>query len=190
MPENLDFLNKRSRYVSILTYADELVINNVISEHENSIRASAWILHDKDVTKDGELKEAHYHVLLVLYDARTPNSVIAWFKKNTDQNVFAEPVKTNVRCAYQYLTHKNDDRKYRYPDDDVHHTNLDYWEKIDIDDMDDDNTALRIIEDLFNGTPYFDMVKRYGREFVINRKAYIDMAQMIRLDINPLRESD
>lgn len=179
MIKDLAFLDSRTRYVFILTYASEQEINEALKKQEHKIRAYAYITHDKDTDPNGELKQEHRHVLITLHNATTPNAVIKWFKKHTTQNVFAEPVEHGIASAYDYLTHANDPNKYQYSADDIKHGNLDYWLSIK-DDKDDDNIALLIIDDLTRGTSYYDMTIRYGREWVVNHERYEMMYRKIR----------
>lgn len=175
-----EMLSYRTRNIFVETYATEEEIVATLTQHQKSIRAYAYIWHDKDVRSDGTPKEPHWHVLIILHNSSCCNAVIKWFKKYASCNTFAEPVKTTVPEAYDYLTHKNDKNKSPYDDTNIVHGNLEYWMKISDDADDDDNVARQIIDDIMQGTPYYDMVIRYGREWVIYHERYELMACKIR----------
>lgn len=88
----------------------ELIINSP------DVRTYAWILHDKDILPDGQLKKPHYHFLLQFL--RTQRG--SWFKRfNSDDMgmVFPEPTYS-PQGAFDYLIHNTPkskkDGKYLY----------------------------------------------------------------------------
>jgi len=73
------------------------------------------ILHDKDKTKEGELKKPHWHIILV-YKNATWNSAIA--------EEFSIPLNyiqrlRNYEAASEYLIHANEPEKHQYTLDEV-----------------------------------------------------------------------
>ena len=73
-------------------------------------------LHDKDLNPTGEVKKAHYHVVLMFPGPTTYNSV----KKITDSlnQPIPQPCE-NVRGYYRYLTHKDNPEKAQYSEKDI-----------------------------------------------------------------------
>lgn len=71
-------------------------------------------LHDKDVTPDGEIKKAHYHVIIMYGGVKTAAQAEAIIKKIGGVGV----VPINHLPAYaRYLIHLDDPDKAQY---DVH----------------------------------------------------------------------
>lgn len=75
----------------------------------------ASILHDKDVTEDGELKKPHWHVLLRFKNSRWSTALCK--ELGIKENYIEEVKKFNN--ALQYLIHYNDPDKYQYKIEDV-----------------------------------------------------------------------
>lgn len=73
-------------------------------------------LHDLDVNPDGEVKKAHYHVILC-YSGPTSYDVV---KRLTDSLLqpIPQPLE-QVRGMYRYFTHKDNPEKAQYSDDDI-----------------------------------------------------------------------
>lgn len=76
----------------------------------------AWILHDKDVTEHGELKDSHYHIYLEFPNPRSINSIA--------NELGIEPhmieVVRNKQGILAYLTHSRSPEKYQYDISEVH----------------------------------------------------------------------
>ena len=96
---------------------------------QTGIQAAISPLHDKDVNPDGEVKKAHYHVIITYNNTTTYNSV----KDLTDSlNCPIPQPLEQVRGYYRYLTHKDNPEKYQYDEKDITTINgfdiLDYVE--------------------------------------------------------------
>lgn len=85
-----------------------------------------WIespLHDKDMNEDGELKKAHYHVMIMYPGQKS-------FKQMTELlaplNTPMPKVVANVNGQARYFAHMDDKDKYQYsPDDIIGHAGAD-----------------------------------------------------------------
>ena len=73
-------------------------------------------LHDKDIDPNGELKKAHYHVIII-YDGPTSFSVIKRITDSLNQPI-PQPLE-QLRGYYRYLTHKDNPDKYQYNEKDI-----------------------------------------------------------------------
>lgn len=82
----------------------------------NAIKDYAYILHDKDKDLDGNLKVAHYHIMLRFKDSVPTTSICSWFgvKEN-----YINKIRGSFGDALAYLTHKNTPDKYQYLDEEV-----------------------------------------------------------------------
>lgn len=73
-------------------------------------------LHDKDVNPDGEIKKAHYHVILNWDGPVTSNAA----KKTAEMVNAPQPIKIeSVRGAYRYFTHMDNPEKYQYDEKEI-----------------------------------------------------------------------
>lgn len=78
----------------------------------------AWscILHDQDCNPDGEIKKAHYHVIVCYEGPTTFNSV-----KNL-QRITNGPIPLKLESVigmYRYFTHKDNPEKFQYDPADI-----------------------------------------------------------------------
>lgn len=74
-------------------------------------------LHDKDVNPDGEVKKAHYHVI-VCFGGPTSYSVVS--NLTSSINASNPQALEAVIGYYRYLTHKDNPEKAQYSDKDIH----------------------------------------------------------------------
>lgn len=115
----------------------------------------AYIIHDKDVNKDGTPKHKHIH-LFVQGDNTHPVSVHAKYFGVAEQ--FIERIKDKrFYRACRYLTHLNAPEKYQYPMEDVR-ASFNYRDKMVKDIVQSNNEQLKteLIKDILGGA-----VKKY-----------------------------
>lgn len=82
----------------------------------NAVKDYAYILHDKDEDKDGQLKAPHWHICIRFKDSVPTASICSWF--NIPEN-YINKIKGRFADALAYLTHKNAPDKYQYLDEQV-----------------------------------------------------------------------
>lgn len=99
----------RDRKMALLLYPDDATHVSAMKKIKESYDYCA-ILHDKDVTEDGEIKKAHWHVLLRFSNAKW-NTAIG--KDLGIELNYIQEVK-NFDNALMYLIHANDSEKYQY----------------------------------------------------------------------------
>lgn len=108
-------LNKRVRTIGIILWPDnpnhKLALDFIIHNCENYI----YILHDRDIKDDGEIKKEHYHVILHFPNARTIKTLSK--KLNVEENNFY--IIKSFTGQLRYLIHYDDDEKTRYDIDEV-----------------------------------------------------------------------
>ena len=73
-------------------------------------------LHDKDINPTGEVKKAHYHILLV-YSGPTTYNAVAKFTASLNATI-PQPLES-VKGMYRYFSHKDNPEKYQYSEDDI-----------------------------------------------------------------------
>lgn len=154
----------RYRYWFLVSYLPIDVIEKRCQSVKN-IRNYAIIEHDRDLFDDGTFKDKHCHILLYLYQARTLSQITAHFVDNSLNagNCFGE-VARNMNKCFRYLTHQDEPDKTQYREIDIVCNDFDYFTCNDI-STSNDNT-FDIVTDLANGVQFFDMVKRYGKDFL------------------------
>ncbi len=77
-------------------------------------------LHDKDVDPTGEIKKAHYHVILC-YSGPTSYNVVKGLTDSLNQPI--PQALEQVRGYFRYLTHKDNPDKYQYSEDEIRTVN-------------------------------------------------------------------
>ena len=107
---------KKSRYWTFLIYPDSAPNNWYDILEQLHIPAAVSPLHNMDVNPDGEIKKAHYHVLLC-WDGPTSQSNVQEIS-NQFSGVLPLTV-ASVKGMYNYFTHKDNPDKYQYDSKDI-----------------------------------------------------------------------
>lgn len=174
---------KKARLFALSTYAIDDDIKKVIQYHESQIRYYCYILHDKDINEDGTLKENHTHIILETYDPYFVETIRKWFKTCIDtKGELATTLGQNVfdrKGICEYLLHINNPDKYQYSENEI--TNLpDYHFIKQTTPRVDDQPSINIVNDMLAGLDTYQLVQRYGREYIINQGRYKEViASMI-----------
>lgn len=181
----------RNRNFACITYLNETALKLVLLLHSHQIRVYAYAYHDKDTYEDdvideesgevvhekGNLKEPHYHILLILNNCNTLSAVRRWFygykdKDNKDINTLVQ-VSRDKYFSFDYLTHNTAEcmrqGKYLYPSDIVVSNDINHFKGHYSADFD---SAQLILLDFLKGTPYKEMAMKYGRDFILNFEKY------------------
>ncbi len=170
--------NQRVRSCRAIYYGD---IADLVDLCDLNCSHYAISLHDKDVNDDGTLKKAHIHCILRFGRSIPCSKIMKMFGEK-----MARPfiyIEDEFCRYYDYLTHKNEVDKYQYPEDQIVTDDISYWkreyENHIRDPTDGDNVAEQIINDIIDTRPSRELVKKYGREIVINYRRYRDFAGMV-----------
>lgn len=142
----------------------------------------------KDV---GNLKEAHWHILLKTYDDHSANAVRKWFYRfriteTKEINGVTQDVLVNTLnrladspgACRDYLTHRNNPEKYQYSEKDV----IEYrngWEIFNHASRCNDDVIL-IMDRMLQGESYRQLCREYGKDFLYHLKAFEYCANKIR----------
>ncbi len=184
--------NSRVRHFDIIFYAGRKKLLELLELYAPRIAHFAFAEHTKDVYEEdleengelkhrkGELKKAHIHLLLDLYNAATCNAVKRLFTTEEDKPRVM-PVN-DIQAVYEYLWHKNNPEKYQYSKAIVLTDSTDYYERLCIAGAkkDSDNVAENIINDILAGVSPRIMVSRYGRDYCIHMNQYNDVVDKIK----------
>ena len=164
-------LTGSSRYMSFVAYdpyPGTLSLDRLLAMP--SVADAAYMLHDKDG------KKPHYHVVLMLQRSRRISDFISALRKSIfGGNILYEPVRDGA-AIYDYLTHATDSAKGKHqysPDDVVASLPRDTWQMTYAgvtpkfkDDKPD--TVLSATTDLLNGDSLCDVMRRFGRDFIVH----------------------
>lgn len=180
----------------IVTYLNEEDLHNILESKldKGIITNYAYINHDRDVTKEGELKKAHRHCIILCKSPVLGSRIQNWFKGINDEggesNTLVEKLKSK-KGAFAYLTHENNPEKYQYSREDVICSDDDYFDSLEDKKTDKSWSAL---EDLLNGMSYRECARKYGRDFILHYNAYrtlvFDIQQQERLNETYKKENN
>jgi len=110
-----------SRTFSVILYDTEEDIK--ILELAKRSYNYAYIMHDKDVDEFGEIKKAHYHLILRWNDTKSINALSKELGIPVNRITKIKSFKSSIR----YLTHIDYKEKYQYKYNDIV-TNMDIAE--------------------------------------------------------------
>lgn len=109
----------KSRYWTFILYPESAPSDWLERLRATGVKISVSPLHDRDLTEKGELKKAHYHVLVCFSNPRPYESM----KMFTDELNQPIPKQVNgnegVYYLYEYFSHKNDLKKAQYDEKDI-----------------------------------------------------------------------
>ena len=110
----------KRRHWAFVGYPESLPEDWIERLQATGIRFAVSPLHDKDVNPTGELKKAHYHVIL----SYTGGTRLSQVKNVTDALGQPSPIPLEaVEGYYRYLTHKDNPEKAQYSERDIRHVN-------------------------------------------------------------------
>lgn len=108
-------MSKRIRNIGIILYPEDnthlLALDYIKHNYENYI----YILHNRDLNENNEIKKEHYHVILHFPNARTTSTLSK--QLGIGEHLFYEIKSLNGQL--RYLIHYDDDDKTRYETDEV-----------------------------------------------------------------------
>ena len=177
----------RSRNFSLVSYLSREELQIALLAHTQQIKQYAFAYHDKDLNEDGTPKEAHFHIVLCLYNATSLSAVRRWFSGYIDNdgksiNTLGQ-ICNDIFSQYDYLTHNTlecrEKGKYQYPQEIVECSDKQYFKAND--DFSADNHTLAM-NDYLNGVPLRTLYKVYGRDFIIHYSSIKNLAQDIEME--------
>lgn len=165
--------NKRYRTFNLLLYPDNEKHLKAIERLKTDEFKSVGILHNCDVTADGELKKEHYHFIVKFVNNRTKSALA----KDLDIEERFIDTTVNFNSSGKYLLHIGHPDKYQYDVDDLVGNLTANVIKL-IDDTTEDFKAVCII-DLLNDFDYYvtlsDLLRicsKKGLYSVLRRNSY------------------
>lgn len=177
--------NERVYSHELITYATESEIRRRLKDE--NISHWCYIYHDKDINEStGELKEAHYHIIITLTRSKSPKKITEEWNGMTDEKgkevntrvIGIEPNK--LRERYEYLDHRYEENKYKYDSQDISKDNENYWSRYD-NSLDKITKNELLYNDLIaEEFSYKRMLIKYGHHFLIYHDKYTTMRNILR----------
>lgn len=107
---------KRTRNWTFVLYPESAPSNWLQQLEELHMQILISPLHDKDISADGSLKKAHYHIVLLFDSVKTFEQI----KEICDKlNCPIPQICQSVKGMARYLTHMDDPNKYQYNKSDI-----------------------------------------------------------------------
>lgn len=130
----------------------------------------AYIFHNKDIAKN-----PHYHLLLYFVREISFKQIKEILKSfnNSNQNTFLQPM-LDKKAMWEYLTHRNHPDKFQYEETDIITNNASFFSLRKA-----EKNIIELIDDILNGMSEREKVKKWGRDYIINRQKYFDMSYII-----------
>lgn len=160
MAKKIQFYN-----FSLTTYCDEEFVLKTLEFHTNQIKAFAYCVHDHDLDDNGEPKETHIHLLLLLNYPYPPSTVCNWFNKTDTEGKKINTLWQQLvypTLMYRYLIHLDNPEKYQYDPALRICSETKYF----IDETSNGDVSQLALFDLLDGVPLREVAKRYGRDFI------------------------
>lgn len=107
---------QRTRNFATVVYPDSAPDNWLSALEDTHVTSCVSPLHDQDVNPDGEVKKAHYHVIIMFDSVKTSEQAKEIF--DTIGGVGCEMVKSS-RGYMRYLCHLDNPEKHQYNVSDV-----------------------------------------------------------------------
>ena len=104
-------MGNRTRNYATVVYPESCPDHWLTILEEHHVPCCVSPLHDKDVNADGEIKKAHYHVVIMFDSVKTPEQAKEVF--DTIGGVGCEVVKS-IRGYIRYLCHLDNPEKHHY----------------------------------------------------------------------------
>lgn len=163
----------KARFFAIVSYLSADKIAEIMQRKGTSVRAWALIDHDRDE------KEPHRHLVIRTNTSWTASQIQKWFmgvlEFGVAPNTFVEVVHDRTAIC-EYLTHENEDGKFKYEQSDiVDHGLCDILPSADCAD-----DTFEIVEKMVQGVSVRELVRLYGRDFVYHYGNYVAVVQAIK----------
>lgn len=140
--------NERSRLWNLVLYPEDPTHVNAL-EYIARNYDYVGICHDRDLDDDGNLKKAHYHVILKFPQARYRTAVAKEIGIATN---YMEKMGSFQKSA-RYLLHYGWDDKYQYQETDLFGTLVPQVVKLTHQNKDEDSRMLDLLS-LLNDVPF------------------------------------
>ncbi|MBR2786571.1 MAG: hypothetical protein IKD76_03655 [Clostridia bacterium] len=186
--KNKKEVSPTSSNIRSLTFTFELYPEwpfiTTILDHLKTCNKYAYILHDKDVNDNGELKKKHIHAMVKYGGRRTLSSVQNEFFKYGLEKRFCDTC--NERAMLRYFTHIDDPDKYQYSIDDIVQGNMKSEIEIAYTDEITPEIAFKDINTFIKDTEGY--ISQYDLNIFCINKGYLSGLRKYGVHINRARD--
>lgn len=180
--------NPKTRQFSIVCYCQPQRVAELFS----TIRHYACIKHDKDRYESGEnigeLKQEHYHLLVVLENPRyylAVRKMLAEASKQFSLGTILVEAVIELHSMYEYILHldplsANNEYKATYDVKDVMCDDAVFWDTV-LNGKKAESNNKQFLIDLLT-MPTFALAVKYGRDFIRNFSKYNDFIRQLKAD--------
>lgn len=177
--------NPKTRQFSIVCYCQP----QRVAELFTTIRHYACIKHDKDRYEIGEnigeLKQEHYHLIVVLENPRyylAVRKMLAEASKEYGLGTILVEAVVELHSMYEYILHQdplsvNNEYKATYDIDDVMCDDVVFWDTV-LNGKKTETSNKQFLIDLIT-LPSMAMAIKYGRDYIRNYSKYTDFAYTV-----------
>ena len=171
-------METRSRQFSVVMYVEKDELENILNSLRiyHNLKECAYIYHNKDVNDNGEPKEKHVHIYLYFINARALKGVYYLLKTYTETNVLIQVCKNRYVLVNEYFIHKDNQEKAQYNKSDIFVSDKEFFEG----KRQEDDRTLLLIQDIVNNESITTLIKRYGRDYAINKAKYDYIAELVQ----------
>lgn len=154
---------KRARTWACIVYPESAPKDWIERLKEEHVATLISPLHDRDVTAEGELKKAHYHVMIMREQPISGEQARMVFEK-MGVKMSPELVKS-ARGYARYLVHRDDGDKYQYDEAGVRGLSGASWKAVALDKEEVVDSILTEIEDYIddNNVLSYRQLCKYAR---------------------------
>lgn len=101
----------KAKYWTFLVYLDSAPKNWRELLNDTNVSLAISPIHDQDLNENGELKKAHYHIIIAFNNTTTYNNALE-IAKLCNANIIKKVY--SMSAIYEYLTHSNEKDKHHY----------------------------------------------------------------------------
>ena len=181
---------ERERKFSLVSYIEPDKIKRLLVRSE-WVQHWSYCTHNKDVLPDGSMKEQHTHIILYTYNAKSSSAIRKIFNRyaleickdgDEPQNTLCQ-VCSDMVSAYRYLIHADDKNKAQYEVVERECDDFGYWHDLESSCGYSDvieNKGKSMIDDMLDGVSTYEMVKRYGKEYIYHSQQLREVTSRIQ----------
>lgn len=107
----------KKRNWTTIVYPESCPVDWIDQLQQTGLEVAISPIHDNDLNPTGEVKKAHYHVL-ICYPGPTTKTCVQELSETILSGVLVKPVES-IRGMYRYLTHKDNPEKFQYKESDI-----------------------------------------------------------------------
>ena len=157
---------------------NHFITNYAFIEHKRDIYDEDDYKRDvenkRETQEIGTLKISHIHLLCIFYQPVSRNVIINRFiiqDLEKGKTVLCNQMRDRY-TMFRYLMHKDNPEKVQYNENEIHCYKMGiFTSKLE---TTSNMSILVMFEDYIRGESYYNMMVKYGRDWIINHEKYIE----------------